>query len=385
MAHDVFISHSAKDKPVADAICAALEREGIRCWIAPRDILPGKPWGGAIVEGINDSKAMVLVYSSNANESRQILREVERAVNRGIPVIPFRIQDVTPSQDLEFYIMSQHWLDALTPPLETHIARLADTVKRLVPENEREARIKPGEAAPADTAGTASAEAVSSSRSKYLFVGFIAVVILAGLAGYIFSRPGDKDKAGKKVTKQEQTFGDQIRDEGNDQINSGDNYSPHEMYGILYNKCFTDALCVESSCRAYYPNAIKSETCVNEFWTTYAAENGAQIMNTFVSPDKVDSVYSKCGDDVICLMNECKNTRTSWTENFVCFTKVLERITHDRPAIERVALDGAILTRIKSECKVDSYLCVSRICKDTVGIHFTQFLACTERGLAAVR
>jgi len=34
MAHDVFISYSAEDKPIADAVCAALEAEHIRCWIA---------------------------------------------------------------------------------------------------------------------------------------------------------------------------------------------------------------------------------------------------------------------------------------------------------------------------------------------------------------
>ena len=42
MAHDVFISHSSKDKPIADAICANLEGTGIRCWIAPRDIAPSE-------------------------------------------------------------------------------------------------------------------------------------------------------------------------------------------------------------------------------------------------------------------------------------------------------------------------------------------------------
>jgi hypothetical protein len=38
MAHDVFISYSSKDKPVADAVCAGPEGRGIRCWVAPRDI-----------------------------------------------------------------------------------------------------------------------------------------------------------------------------------------------------------------------------------------------------------------------------------------------------------------------------------------------------------
>jgi hypothetical protein len=56
MAHDVFISYSSRDKPTADAVCAALESHGIRCWIAPRDVLPGMEWGEAIVNAIHDSK-----------------------------------------------------------------------------------------------------------------------------------------------------------------------------------------------------------------------------------------------------------------------------------------------------------------------------------------
>jgi hypothetical protein len=50
MAHDVFLSYAAQDKPTADAVCARLEQQGIRCWIAPRDILPGRDWRTSIVE-----------------------------------------------------------------------------------------------------------------------------------------------------------------------------------------------------------------------------------------------------------------------------------------------------------------------------------------------
>ena len=64
MAHDVFISHSTKDKAVSDAVCAALENAGIRCWIAPRDVLPGRSFPGEITRGIETSKAMVLVFSN---------------------------------------------------------------------------------------------------------------------------------------------------------------------------------------------------------------------------------------------------------------------------------------------------------------------------------
>ena len=132
MAHDVFISYSVRDKTVADAVCATLEGRKIRCWIAPRDVLPGKIWGEAIIEGLEQSRLMVLVFSSSSNNSSQVMREVERAVNKGIPVIPFRVEDVPLSKSMEYFISAAHWLDALSPPLEVHLQKLADAVGALL-------------------------------------------------------------------------------------------------------------------------------------------------------------------------------------------------------------------------------------------------------------
>src|SRR5215471_1403186 len=132
MAHDVFVSYSSRDKLTADAVVARLEAARLRCWIAPRDILPGMEWGEAIIDGINRSRCMVLVFSSSANASPQIRREVERAVNKSLPIIPFRIEEVLPSRSLEYFLSSPHWLDALTPPVEAHIQKLADSIKTLL-------------------------------------------------------------------------------------------------------------------------------------------------------------------------------------------------------------------------------------------------------------
>ncbi|MGD0855465.1 MAG: TIR domain-containing protein [Dehalococcoidia bacterium] len=132
MAHDVFISYSSRDKTVADAVCASLESRKIRCWIAPRDVLPGVPYAEALIEGLNQSSLVVLVFSQNSNTSPQVMREMERAVHKGIPIIPFRIEDVMPSKSMEYFVSSSHWLDAMTPPLEMHLQRLADTVQVLL-------------------------------------------------------------------------------------------------------------------------------------------------------------------------------------------------------------------------------------------------------------
>jgi hypothetical protein len=59
MAHDVFISYATEDKRTADAVCAAIEARGFRCWMAPRDVLTGMPYGEAIVDAIQGSRVMV--------------------------------------------------------------------------------------------------------------------------------------------------------------------------------------------------------------------------------------------------------------------------------------------------------------------------------------
>ena len=129
MVFDAFISYSTKDKQTADAACAALEKAGIRCWIAPRDIRPGLEWDAAIVDAIDQCKVMVLIFSASANESQQVRREVKHAFSKSAPVIPLRIEDIVPTKSMAYYMDSVHWLDAMTPPLEQHLTKLADTAK----------------------------------------------------------------------------------------------------------------------------------------------------------------------------------------------------------------------------------------------------------------
>jgi len=116
MAHKVFICHSSKDKPVADAACAALEAQRISCWIAPRDILAGIEYGDAIIEALSECQIVLLIFSQAANGSPQVRREIERAVSKEKIIVPFRIENVLPSNAMEFALSNTHWLDALTPP-----------------------------------------------------------------------------------------------------------------------------------------------------------------------------------------------------------------------------------------------------------------------------
>ncbi|MFA4876442.1 MAG: TIR domain-containing protein [Methanoregula sp.] len=126
--HDVFISNAPWDKPVSDAVCAALEARGIRCWMVPRDVSPGENYPEAVIRAIEESRVMVLIFSAHSNESLRVIRELTKAVSMEMIIIPFRIEDVPLSRSMEYLIGLPHWLDAMTPPLEQHIAKLAETI-----------------------------------------------------------------------------------------------------------------------------------------------------------------------------------------------------------------------------------------------------------------
>jgi hypothetical protein len=183
MAHDVFVSYASGDKTVADAVCATLESHGIRCWIAPRDVLPGIHYGEAIIDAIHESRIMVLVFSSKANMSGHIPKEIERAVSQGVTVMPLRIEDVAPAKSLDYFIGSVHWLDALTPPLEVHLQRLAKNVQTLLSRSDARTEVHAGPArAPAPATGVPApahaAPHAARPRWEYFVMGGLAAIVL---------------------------------------------------------------------------------------------------------------------------------------------------------------------------------------------------------------
>ncbi|MBV8973599.1 MAG: toll/interleukin-1 receptor domain-containing protein, partial [Sinobacteraceae bacterium] len=128
----VFVSYSQPDQATALAIVSHLEAHEMPCWIAPRDVQPGTEWAEQIVEAIAGACIMVLVFSASANGSPQVRREVERAVHRRVRILPFRVEPVLPAHSLEYFLSSQHWLDAFPAPMEPHYARLTAYVKSLL-------------------------------------------------------------------------------------------------------------------------------------------------------------------------------------------------------------------------------------------------------------
>ncbi len=130
--NDVFISYSSQNLQFAHAICNYLEHVGIRCWYAPRNITPGRPWAGEIFRGITASKVFVLVLTPESNKSDQVLREVDLAVNNKLHIITFIVENTDTTEDLKYYISSVHWIDAITKPIEENLNSLVIAVTSLL-------------------------------------------------------------------------------------------------------------------------------------------------------------------------------------------------------------------------------------------------------------
>jgi adenylate cyclase len=125
----VFVSYASADKPIADAVCAALESAGIPCWIAPRDVKPGALYADAIVRAITYAKALALVLSESSIASSHVGKEVERASSKRRPIIAVRTDAAPLTPALEYFLSESQWIDASATGRDSAYARLIDALR----------------------------------------------------------------------------------------------------------------------------------------------------------------------------------------------------------------------------------------------------------------
>ena len=131
MKYDVFISYSSKNQKVVEAMCAYLEQHKVRCFVAYRDIPKGVVWAKAIVEALDESKMMVVVFSEEFNLSDQVDREIELASEDKKPILTFRISDTMFKGAKKYYLKNINWIDAFPNP-ENLFDSLLNNVNKLI-------------------------------------------------------------------------------------------------------------------------------------------------------------------------------------------------------------------------------------------------------------
>ena len=170
----IFISHSSANYQVAEEVCNLIEKSGKQCFIAPRDIRSGYEYAEEILNGIERSDVMVLLLSKEANESPHVLREVERAVSKRIPLIVYKLEEVQLSKSMEYFLMSHQWVSAKPGVGHEEIVKCLDVfAERKAGYEEEKAQ---GEQETSQPQGLKK-----PVRKRILFAGLAIVLLLTGL------------------------------------------------------------------------------------------------------------------------------------------------------------------------------------------------------------
>ena len=178
MPKDVFISYSQDDKVWAEKVCAQLEEAGIGCWIAPRDIAPGVTWPAAITGAIRECRLMVIIFSTHANQSPHMAREIEVADNRHVPILPVRVEDVAPAGDMEYFLSNRQWYDFRGGIVERQVKPLPEVVSSLLGGAPEQAGAP--SLGPAVPSGGAPAARPGTRRGAGIWIAAGAGVVILG-------------------------------------------------------------------------------------------------------------------------------------------------------------------------------------------------------------
>jgi adenylate cyclase len=127
---DVFISYASQDGAMADAVVRALERARLKCWIAPRDVVPGALYADEIVRAINEAQVVVLILSEAAAASPHVGKEIERASSKRRRIVTLRTDAAALPRAFEYFLSESQWIDVGSGGTEAAAAKLVDAVRR---------------------------------------------------------------------------------------------------------------------------------------------------------------------------------------------------------------------------------------------------------------
>ena len=179
MKYDVFISYSSHDQKVVEGLCAYLEAHKIRCFVAYRDIPRGVVWARAIVEALEESRMMVVVFSEHFNNSDQVDREIELASEDKKPILTFRLSNDAFKGAKKFFLKNINWIDAFPNPQQV-FGSVAENVARLL-----DIKLEASQPAPQPTPTPKPTPPPKPKRFDFkkwwkLLLGIVAALVLIG-------------------------------------------------------------------------------------------------------------------------------------------------------------------------------------------------------------
>ncbi|MBQ7339399.1 MAG: toll/interleukin-1 receptor domain-containing protein [Clostridia bacterium] len=145
MEKEIFISYTTNDKAVADSLVAYLEGLGYDCFIAPRDIDPGKAYAANLMTAISNCKLVVLIASQSINNSEHCLNEVDVVTERKKPILPIFIEEFSLNDDYRYYLGRKQQIFAYPDKFEKYFSKILDGIEGYCPRTNKKAKIEEAE------------------------------------------------------------------------------------------------------------------------------------------------------------------------------------------------------------------------------------------------
>ena len=200
MMTDVFISYASANAEIANKLRSNLEMAGIKCWIAPRDIPPGSEYGEEIIKGIENTRVFLLCLTKESNVSRHVAREVERAVNKNLPILTYQHEEVILTKSLEYFLASTQWF---TPNDAHKYDLLVHAIHALITNEEESVSYK------VLNSKTQVKKSTSYNKFNSLWL-LLSVILFIAIGTYVFCfvKPGEDKQAQALFRETSLKFGD---------------------------------------------------------------------------------------------------------------------------------------------------------------------------------
>ncbi|WP_187367580.1 toll/interleukin-1 receptor domain-containing protein [Bacteroides bouchesdurhonensis] len=259
LTHDVFISYSSCDQKIAEGLSAYLEQNGIRCFVAYRDIPRGVVWAAAITKAIEDCKMMVVIFSDNFNKSVQVGREIELCANENKPILTFKITNHDFEGTAKYYLNSINWIDAFPNPQKS-FGEVLISIKKLINTSCEDEVIEKKQA-------VSPKNKCKLLRNKIFVVSIFIFCILIICTGRFYYNKLQRDKEYQTLLKQAEEY-----DEKSDwsmalelynkalELNSEDAKLYYQI-GLVYAQKQDNNKAIEC-----FINAIKADSTVDAFY-----------------------------------------------------------------------------------------------------------------------
>lgn len=129
----VFISYTTADKDTADLLVDFLEKNDISCFIAPRDIDPGKPYASNLMKAIDECKLVLLVASDAINKSEHVLNEVDVLVEKRKDILPVFIEEFEMNSDYRYYLGRKQRVIAHPETIDAYFDKILNAIRTYIP------------------------------------------------------------------------------------------------------------------------------------------------------------------------------------------------------------------------------------------------------------